>query len=264
MKERKNHPQFHILNMNVKLTVTPEKQRKEKFCRESVMVHWIWPPNQTPFLWYLSSSGAGFHWAGKQSVRHVSFSTESPGAGKWGCCHPVGFECFITAYTEEQLPTARSLTSGQQCRRSRRGLHCPATTPASTRTQAVCAGMKDDLERTELLGTRATSLLIIQKASDNGLQLRTAKNCWISQFCCHQRRAKRTIYTSDASQSCFHAGDHSEFNFLRNGLITLGKSQAGPACSFFKSGVPPVLTSVSHHWTLIRIQRFTPSPLLTH
>lgn len=30
MKERKNHPQFHILNMNVKLTVTPEKQRKEK------------------------------------------------------------------------------------------------------------------------------------------------------------------------------------------------------------------------------------------
>lgn len=149
--------------MSVKLTVTPEKHRKEKFCWESVMVHWIWPPNQTPFLLYLSSSHAGFHWAGKQSIRHVSFSTESPGAGKWGCCHPVGFECFITAYTEEQLPTARSLTSGQQCRRSRRGLHCPATTPASTRTQAVCAGMKDDLERTELLGMRATSLLIIQK-----------------------------------------------------------------------------------------------------
>lgn len=123
----------------------------------------MWTLSQTCFFLYLSAR-VGFHWAGKQSMRHVSLSTESPGATKWACCHPVSFECFITAYTEEQLPTARSLTSGQQCRRSRRGLHCPAAAPASTRAQAGRSSMKDDLERTELLGTRrATSVLIIHE-----------------------------------------------------------------------------------------------------
>lgn len=38
-------------------------------------------------------------------MRHVLFSIECPGAKKWACCHPGGFECFITAYTKDQLPT---------------------------------------------------------------------------------------------------------------------------------------------------------------
>lgn len=78
----------------------------------------------------------GSHGAGKQSMRCVLFSTERLGAKEWACCHPEGFECFITAYTEDWLRAAQSLTSGRRWRQSRRGaFHCPATTPASTFTE---------------------------------------------------------------------------------------------------------------------------------
>lgn len=98
-----------------------------------------------PFTLWLSS-GVGSCGAGKQSMRCVLFSVECPGAKEWACCHPGGFECFITVYTKDQLPTARSLTSGQQWRQSRReAFHCPATTPASTFTEPAWPGMKDDL-----------------------------------------------------------------------------------------------------------------------
>lgn len=99
-------------------------------------VYFLQKENTVATLLWLSSAVRS-HGAGKQSMRHVLFSIECPGAKKWACCHPGGFECFITAYTKDQLPTARSLTSGQQCRQSRRGsFHCPATAPASTCARA--------------------------------------------------------------------------------------------------------------------------------
>lgn len=53
-----------------------------------------------PFILWLSS-GVGSRGAGKQSMRCVLFSIECPGAKEWACCHPGGFECFITAYTKD-------------------------------------------------------------------------------------------------------------------------------------------------------------------
>lgn len=145
--------------------------------------NWHWQGS-----FYTLATGVGPHGAGKQSMRCVLFSTECPGAKEWACCHPGGFECFITAYTKDQLPTARSLTSGQQWRQKpERGLplSCHHTCFHIHRARLAQHEGWLAVRWTPGKASQLSCLCLFDnsRVSDNGLLWRTTKNSWTPQLC---------------------------------------------------------------------------------